>query len=287
MGILFASTNSVVNFIGTFVMAAQVNLVSERLGLPMEEPFSVQTSKPRVIAFYYGSATTKGKPDYLLQGAIFNDQYTCSFIDGQLKGIKTLSAAPPRSDDVIMRRMDALMGQKSTISATNAYHLATNWLDKVNVDVEKLCSEYQLRIHQWKSTVRSVAPELLEKLDEPVMLPIFEVNWEKETIVGREKAIRPFVTVLIDGRTGELVEWTARDDIRTPNDTIFLVHPIRLVHVDELLSISETEFLKMDDTQKSNLVKRFVAPESMQRISSTKKDAPAKEQKTEEKKKTE
>ena len=198
----------------------------------------------------------------------------------------TLNVSPPRSDDVIRGRADELMEQTASISATNAYHLATNWLDKVNVDVEKLCSEYQLRIHQWKSTVRSVAPELLEKLDEPVMLPIFEVNWEKETIVGREKAIRPFVTVLIDGRTGELVEWTARDDIRTPNDTIFLVHPIRLVHVDELLSISETEFLKMDDTQKSNLVKRFVAPESMQRISSTKKDTPAKEQKTEEKKKT-
>ena len=287
MGILFASTNSVVNFIGTFVMAAQVNLVSERLGLPMEEPFSVQNSKPRVIAFYYGSATTKGKPDYLLNGSILNDQYKFIFKEGQLYRMRILNVPPPRSDDVIMRRMDALMGQKSTISATNAYHLATNWLDKVNVDVEKLCSEYQLRIHQWQSTVRSVAPGVLEELDEPVKLPIFEVNWEKETIVGREKAIRPFVTVLIDGRTGELVEWTARDDIRTPNDTIFLVHPIRLVHVDELLSISETEFLKMDDTQKSNLVKRFVAPESMQRISSTKKDAPAEKKKTKEEKKTE
>jgi len=53
-----------------------------------------------------------------------------------------------------------------------------------------------------------------------------------------------------------------------------------------LLTIPDEEFLKMDDTQKSNLIKRFVAPESMQRISSTKKDTPAKEQKTEEKKKT-
>lgn len=286
MGILYASTNCVVNFIAMFTMATQVNLVSERLGLPMEEPFSVENSEQILISFHYGSATTKGKPDYLLNGSILNDQYKFIFKEGQLYRMRILNVPPPRSDDVIMRRMDALMEQTATISATNAYHLATNWLDKVNVDVEKLCSEYQLRIHQWQSTVRSVAPGVLEELDEPVMLPVFEVNWEKETIVGREKAIRPFVTVLIDGRTGEWVELTARDDIRTPDDTIFLVHPIRLVHVDELLSISEMEFLKMDDTQKSNLVKRFVAPESMQRISSTKKDTPAKEQKTEEKKKT-
>ena len=59
-----------------------------------------------------------------------------------------------------------------------------------------------------------------------------------------------------------------------------------LSEIKPLLTIPDEEFLKMDETQKSNLVKRFVAPESMQRISSTKKDTPAKEQKTEEKKKT-
>lgn len=286
MGMLFSSTNCVVNFIATFIVATQANLVSERLGLPMEESFSVQNSEQTLLCFKYGSATTKGKPDYLLSGSIFNDQYKFFFNEGQLSRMITLNVSPPRSDDVIRGRADELMEQTASISATNAYHLATNWLDKVNVDVEKLCSEYQLKITQWKSTVRSVAPGVLEELDEPVMLPVFKVEWEKETIVGREKAIRPFVTVLIDGRTGELVELITKDDFRTPDDTIFLVHPIRLVHVDELLSISETEFLKMDDTQKSNLVKRFVAPESMQRIFSTKKDAPVKEQKTEEKKKT-
>ena len=286
MGMLFSSTNCVVNFIGTFIVATQANLVSERLDLPMEEPFSVENSEQTLLCFMYGSATTKGKPDYLLSGSIFNDQYKFFFNEGQLSRMITLNVSTPRSDDVIRGLADALMEQKATISATNAYHLATNWLDKVNVDVEKLCSEYQLRIHQWETTVRSVAPGVLEELDEPVKLPVFKVEWEKETIVGREKVIRPFVTVLIDGRTGELVELVTKDDIRTPDDTIFLVHPIRLVHVDELLSISEMEFLKMDETQKSNLVKRFVAPESMQRISSTKKDTPAKEQKTEEKKKT-
>jgi hypothetical protein len=205
---------------------------------------------------------------------------------------------------------------KSQIDAQEALTLATNWLAKSGINMEKLQAECHHNIIQ-RSYRQPPEPGELTPLEE-LKSPVFNIIWSRKDPNGNQSA-----EMMIDGYTKRLIYFhiddrslfqslplLIQDKERTEKDYIealendptvkeieifknkvydinyftnknieFTEEEMKLrieetmqrsredadkySYIKNLLSIPDEEFLKMDATQKSNLIKRFVPPESL------------------------
>ncbi|NCC60764.1 MAG: hypothetical protein EOM12_07440 [Verrucomicrobiae bacterium] len=256
MSVILTSTNIVASFITSSLMISQANIVSEKLELPLNNlPITSEEIKTH-DAFLFTGKTSLGRPEYVLQGYIKTEQYSFFFKNGYLRGVNTINVIPPRSDAIVKKKYEDLLNETLSISKTNAYKLSTNWLCKLDVNLNKLNSEYELSIKQWEYIPEIKEEGILVPIQSPLLLPVFDVEWSCDVLRGGKMKKVPQVTITIDGRSGELVSYDVSDD------SLFLSPRIQLINVKDLFAIPDEEFLKMDDTQKNNLLKRFVTPES-------------------------
>ncbi len=97
--------------------------------------------------------------------------------------------------------LEGLTHVKSLVDTNGAYHMATNWLEHMEVDVPKLNAERASTVTQLKWMKR--AP-----------IPIFEVTWANngERLNNGMTNPIPGVIVLISGDTGELIHLRQEDN---------------------------------------------------------------------------
>ncbi len=270
---MILTVNGALLFIASCLMISHANMVSENLGLPLEKPIVYEELRVKRASFvsdglleFQERKVKKSKSEIdpkkraeaeeLLSGYIETDQYYFTFRDGYLSLIRTIGIPSPRSDALLKNRFEELSEQASVISTNEAYQLSTNWLCKLGIDLEKLNSKYKPKITQ-RTIIPRQTEGILEPIPEPVPLPIFDVQWMGYSDNDLQKKFyQGIVAFVIDGRTKELFDYQCYDG------TLFLTPPIRVKTPGELLSIPDEEFLKMDATQKSNLLRRFLPPES-------------------------
>lgn len=91
----------------------------------------------------------------------------------------------PRSDEDVKRRNAELALRPCRLRTDQALNLATNWLRKIGVDVERLQSTCKCTIVQWKYYPRVFTDGKLEPLNrEPVLLPVFQLQWKGRLVMG-------------------------------------------------------------------------------------------------------
>jgi len=205
------------------LMVAEANYVLEKLDIPgsksitMEQIIKWNVSPPRMRA----------------GGSFFTTNCFFGFGENKLQFIQWIE---PNSELSLGERQAYWSKMKSIIGTNEAYQLATNWLIKLEVDVDALQKRYPVTVQQ-----EFYYPGGNTK-QSPVMLPRFEVRWG-------ENQSHPCVWVSIFGPTKTPLFIRQEDSsfIRRPN-------LIKTKEIEHLLSISNSDFINWTTVQKSNLV---------------------------------
>lgn len=214
------------------LMLAEINFTASRLNFGQHFPVEMHD-------LVYVFVETHDKRSE--QGCIYTSQYCFCFSEnGRLRFIEM---SHPFGDMHIAERDDMLLKQKSIIDKAEAYRMATNWLTLMTVDVPKLEAENRPNIVH-EGCVSRV------KRGQMDLLPLFEITWGKG-MYGDESV--PHVLVEIDGRNKGLIR------IRLEDESVSQRPAGLIKNRDELLSISDQEFLSYTDQQREDLVKRFMA----------------------------
>jgi hypothetical protein len=222
-------------YVALAVMVAEINFCASNLHLNQPLPISSENLKAVMIH--------DPRPLIGFNGRLDTENYSFSFVrSGKLRFITRLDA-PGRQSLGIYRgsqsRVDCieqLSHMKSIISSNDAYHIATNWLVAMDVDLQKLEAEKSPEVEQQflQSPGRGLVP-----------VPLFYVRWGEK--------VNPTVDIMISGVTGELLNLRQEDDS-------YSKRPASLIKdMDKLLAIPDEEFLKMSSLEKSNLFVRFAA----------------------------
>lgn len=179
-------------------------------------------------------------------GCIITDDYFFGFGWGHLVGYRKRGFMNYDSDDAIRQRNMELSKFTSLIDTNGAYQLATNWLAKLEIDVETLEEKYKLNVSQLRYYPDGVQGKI-------IYLPVFVIEWRGNVYPSRPNQESKAVSITIFGATKEIVEYHIIDP-----DNILIKRPkLKIKDVDKLLSIPDDEFMKYDVLQRSNLVYRF------------------------------
>jgi hypothetical protein len=210
-------------YVAVAVMLAEANFLSDRLQLPIGHPIhEYNLSRQLVFDPIVFSALGAG-------GRIDTDQYAFSFVKARRYIIKLHSFEGKNMAD----ENEILSRGTSQIDTNGAYLLASNWLSLIQVDVREL----------EKTNYAEVRQRFYYGAMGQIKLPVFEVRW------GDWQA--PKIEVSIDGRTKEIVYIRQEDDS-------FSRRPEELIkNLDRLLEITDEDFQKFSDLQRSNLVAEY------------------------------
>jgi hypothetical protein len=229
-------------YVATAVMLMEINHCASNLQLPVSLPLQERDIRKSFIP----------RPGLMGVGGRFDfDNYSFSFAtrlgekETKLRYIinirhpyHSMKGGSPEMNAYL----EGLTHAKSLIDTNGAYRMATNWLERLEVDVAKLNAERSLTITQLNWMNRSPTP-------------IFEVsraNNGGQLSNGMPDPI-PGIIVMISGDTGELIHLRQED-------LSFSKRPPALIKdLDKLLAIPDTEFLQYSPEQRSNLVAQFEA----------------------------
>lgn len=226
------------------IMLAQVNEFAQKTGLPLEHPISMvdvlpesHVSPPRLMGF---------------GGSIVTTNYGFGFSRGYLANFKKLERKV-NTDSALRERNYELGRMVSDVDTNKAYHLATNWLTAIGVDIPSLESKHAHTTTQrfyYKNPETAATGRADEK--NTVQLPIFEIEWGKQEVRSDSKSYAmPLLSVTVFGPSKELIEMHILDAAAVGG----VGQPIR--DVEKLLSIPDQVFTAFDDLRKSNLVVEF------------------------------
>jgi hypothetical protein len=212
-------------------MIAEINYCAGRLHLSGEYPIrdsmirNVMVFDPSIIGF---------------AGRVDTDKFSFAFAkSGRLRFI--IKRDDGRVDMSVEEYLDKLSQIRSNITESDAYRIATNSLRAIDVDVEWLERDYPAIVKQERCVIRkTVEAPAGEKL-----LPIFDIRWGDWS--------RPIVDMKISGVSGEVLK------LRQEEDRYSERPPVLVRESDKLLSISDDEFYKYSDSERSNLLRRFSA----------------------------
>lgn len=217
-----------------FMMLTEINRVGPMLD--KEDHFPLTPANMRFFDAaepYDLNFTTPGTP--CLEGRIDNDNYAFAFNEnGCMWSIwKKRPFGHLHNPGAIF---EMLSHEVSKIDTNGAYQLATNWLSVLRVDVRSLNQKRPVSVKQEYRWVGVIGKDRKEKA-----MPLFEVrwgNWDK-----------PAVQFEIDGRSGEIIE------LRQNEDGFSRAKPT-LKNLNILTNISDSEFRRYTDVEKSNLIER-------------------------------
>jgi hypothetical protein len=229
-------------YVALAVMIAEINFCDSRLPLKSELPVTDDKIIHQLIM---------DPREYRFGGRLDTESYSYSFSgNGRLVFITKLedrrwqSYGLYRGSIRMTTFMEKLAQVKSTIDTNDAYRLATNWLAGVGVDIEKLNKNEPLIVKQ---------EYLSSSNGEKKLIPLFHINWGDRGNDGLGHHIGPIVDIMMSGINGDLLNLRQEKDL-------YSKRPIGLIKdMDKLLAISDEEFLKYSDMERSNLVVRFSA----------------------------
>jgi hypothetical protein len=171
-------------------------------------------------------------------GCIWTDRYAFSFPrNARLQFIEELR---PFNDTVFIREREEILasGQKSLVNEADAYRMATNWLTLMSVDVRRLEGRFPAIARQ--ECLFSQTNRLQKDF-----LPLFSVKW------GNWNG--PEVGIEIDGRTKDLLELRIEDNAVSQRPSGLITDR------DQLVAITDQEFLGYSEELRRQLVSRFAA----------------------------
>lgn len=252
-------------FVATTLMLAEVNYCATRLKLPINLPVKEQ-DLVKIMVF---NPKTGGRALARLDTTNFSFSFgkpgRLIFVTRLEQGYQALSTTRRQGRLPTVQFLPQLLGVPSVIDTNGAYHLASNWLASIDVDVARLEREYPPVSTQW----------VLEGKGPKGPVPVFSVDWgETSGLDGPAYNIRgPAIRVLIAGDTKDLlylrqepnsppVPQSAFRDPKTvkalfEQNISFSRRPALIKDLDKLLAISDEEFLKYTLLERSNLVARF------------------------------
>jgi hypothetical protein len=223
-------------FVATAVMLLEANHCASRLELPVTIPITeqdvrVMVSPPRVMGFAGRIDTTNFSFSFARSGRL-------SYITRLEEGYQAYSTTKAQGQMPTSEFLLLLTNITSRIGTNEAYHLASNWLARLEVDVSRLERDHRPKVGQHSSRGRG-------------LLPIFFVNW------GGEPGDRlgTAVSVMLSGDTQDLL-YLRQEDISYSKRPASLI-----MDMEKLLAIPDDEFLKYSPLERSNLVARFAAVE--------------------------
>jgi hypothetical protein len=222
-------------YVAITLMVAEVNFIGPRLDLPVHFPLYMEDLKHASVA----------PPDLnWASGNVGVENWMFYFShDGRLCFIENTGVLRAWGQFGVRGRNEMLLHQRSLIDTNDAYMMVTNLLERMYVNVAALEKQMPIDIKRdfrWKDYAVNGTKEFL---------PIFDVTWGVDPRFTDVKA--PRLHIVIDGTKKEFVE------IRLEDDSISQRPPGLIKNRDELLKISDAEFLKYSDQQRKDLVTKF------------------------------
>ena len=230
-------------YVAVTLMLVQVNSVGPKLKLPVRFPIessdlvATMVIPPTALNVWHPSMPNFG-------GRLDTAEYSFSFsFSGRLS---VIARRYPWGTMTVVQRNDLLAAQPSLIGREDAYSLATNWLEAMQVNTRALEKESPIIVKQefrWKNPENhSLGTDLL---------PLFIVTWGN--IVVQPGLDTPKIDILIDGTTKEALTLRLDDDSVSPLPIAPIKNPM------DLWSIPDDVFLKYSDQQRKDLLARFAA----------------------------
>jgi hypothetical protein len=229
-------------YVAIALMMAEANFYADKMQLKMKLPITDQD----VIA---RRASDFGKIGFI--GGIDTQKHHFGFADSGKSRVITRWEDRRwqfygiyRGDIRMKDFMKKLVQVKSTINTNDAYRLATNWLTGLGLDIDKLNNGEPLIVKQ---------DFLMSNNGEKQPVPLFHVNSKDRGNDESGHPIGPVITIMISGINGELLSFHESDNPYSKRPMVLIKD------MDKLLAISDEEFLKYSDMERSNLVVRFSA----------------------------
>jgi len=213
------------------VMLTEINFCANRLQLPVKLPFE-QRDIRKIVVFEPRGSQFYGRLDI--------DKYVFSFAKtGRLRFIINMDGE--RGNQPLRLYLEGLAKVPSILNAAVAYERATNWLQALDVDVQRLEKDHPATVKQqsFTSWIEDAKPS------QEILLPIFDIKWGDWG--------NPVIDIQVSGSTGELLK------LRQENISYSRRPDTLIKDVDELLAISDREFLSYSPSSRSNLIVRFAA----------------------------
>jgi hypothetical protein len=229
-------------FVAIAVMMAEANFYADKTQVKLDASIqSVNTT--RQIATELGEIGFAGRID--------TREYSFGFAHGgkmrvvtKLEDNRWQFYGIYRGDIRMKDFLKKLVQVKSTINTNDAYRLATNWLTGLGLDIDKLNNGEPLIVKQ---------DFLMSNNGEKQPVPLFHVNSKNRGNDESGHPIGPVITMMISGINGELLSFHESDNPYSKRPMVLIKD------MDKLLAISDEEFLKYSDIERSNLVVRFSA----------------------------
>ena len=220
-------------FVATAVMLAEINHCATQLKLPCERP--VTEKSIRVV--YVARPLLSG-----FGGTVETDDFSFSFSkSGRLRFISR------QRERFLERIQQSTVFEpsftNSTLSANEAYSLATNWLWLISVDVIALEKKFHPVIRQVPCYLEG--SQLTASPGQAKQPTVTRVDWGDGPI--------PRVRVAIFTATRELLGVYQEDESYSQR------HTDLLRNVSELLAISDAEYESMSNAEKDELIRRFAS----------------------------
>jgi hypothetical protein len=237
------ATNLACRYLAFTLMLFQANWFCEKLDLHRDHKFTQvdvregSTIGPLQTNDFCGSLLTD---DYFFG---FDAGHICSFVR---RGHQAQNDADVKRQNIEWSRHPSL------IDTNGAIQLATNWLASSGIKLSVLLTNFTLKVSQW-----TFYPEYQPTNSGPVnkdavLLPIFQVEWYGDFVrKGRVLHHGPVVKVVVSGMTKEL--WQC--DVYS--EQLVSYPPIAIRDFKSVLSISDEEFQRYDDLQRSNFVAQY------------------------------
>ena len=252
---IFTYTNTVAAFVATSLMMNQANEMSKSLELPSTKAITTQDIKYE-ISYIAVDKKAPTNENNLLTGCIETDQYSFHFRGGYFRGFHMKEISLLSTTNISESYPAGISVLKDTLTTNDVYSTSTNILGKMNVNLERLNSDSKVKIYELNY------PRTKERMAE---MQVFTITWTKSVPKSRrssEKMPLNAATLTFDRKSGQLIKCDVANSTTETNSPFSIPPPTRLINIQELLSVPNEEFPKMDATQKSNLLKRFVPPES-------------------------
>lgn len=230
-------------FAAMAVMLTNCNFFVQEVQLPLDHPIA-QTN---IIL----SRCNVNPPRLMgIGGSLVTGKYFFGFGKGHLANFWQWKFHAESLGSSIRARQEEWAKMPSQISTNGVHSLALTWLANLGVNTATLEQKYPFKIRQ--KFFYQNPDGSLEPLDKSkVLLPIFEISWGSIPLRSHPEYNYPAVTMTIFGPTKELIDYHLMDDS-------LMLHPkLEVKDFEKLLFISNEDFEKFDDLQRSNLVKQF------------------------------
>lgn len=229
-------------YVDIAAMVAQFNYFAPRMQLPVDVPIKAEDVRRLHVSslpgrFYHDNLSLGGRLQVKDYSFTFSTR-THNFVKLDEFGYASLGI-PASAKERAYSVMDRASKMPYTVQTNDVYRLATNWVLALDIDLQKLEAANPPVINPYAvfQSTRGDVPN-----------PILVVEWENSRIKGYDQS---YVKVECSAVTGELLRLHA-------GNGSFSKGPPLIREVEKLLLISNEEFLAYDQSQRRELLRKYV-----------------------------